>query len=145
MFSSATAFNQDISSWDVSNVVSMPGMFQSANAFNQDISSWDVSNVTNMMQMFDNADLFNQDISAWNTSKVADMSYMFSGFSSDFNQDISNWCVPLIGSKPTSFDNSSTPGFAGNASVQPQWGTCPSANSCESPDPSFPNIADLVY
>jgi surface protein len=41
-------FNQDISSWDVSNVTNMNYMFASGSSFNQDISSWDVSNVTNM-------------------------------------------------------------------------------------------------
>ena len=41
-------FNQDISSWDVSNVTNMNGMFEVLLHFNQDISSWDVSNVTNM-------------------------------------------------------------------------------------------------
>ena len=35
-------FNQDISSWDVSNVTDMRGMFERS-SFNQDISSWDVS------------------------------------------------------------------------------------------------------
>ena len=48
----SSSFNQDISSWDVSNVTNMGDMFDSANAFNQDISSWDVSNVTTMYSMF---------------------------------------------------------------------------------------------
>ena len=50
MFSD-TPFNQDIGSWDVSNVTDMSRMF-SYTSFNQDISSWDVSNVTNMKEMF---------------------------------------------------------------------------------------------
>ncbi|GIR27126.1 MAG: hypothetical protein CM15mP42_00760 [Methanobacteriota archaeon] len=48
MFFSADNFNQDISDWDVSNVVDMKYMFFSADSFNQDISDWDVSSVTNM-------------------------------------------------------------------------------------------------
>ena len=47
MFES-TSFNQDISSWDVSNVTRYELYVYDANSFNQDIGSWDVSNVTNM-------------------------------------------------------------------------------------------------
>ena len=48
LFSDSTdqSFNQDISSWDMSNVKNMVFMFSNAKSFNQDISSWDVSNVT---------------------------------------------------------------------------------------------------
>ena len=35
-------FNEDISRWDVSNVVGMSFMFNGATSFNGDISSWDV-------------------------------------------------------------------------------------------------------
>ena len=35
-----SAFNQDISGWDVSNVKKVNGLFRGAKAFNQDISSW---------------------------------------------------------------------------------------------------------
>ena len=56
LFWSATNFNQDLSSWDVSSVVNMNRMFEKATSFNQNLSSWDVSSVTNMIDMFLDAD-----------------------------------------------------------------------------------------
>ena len=88
-----SSFNQDISNWDVSNVTDMGGMFMEGD-FNQDISSWDVSNVTNMEAMFGGSS-FNQDISSWDVSKVTDMTIMFAA-NSVFNQDISNWDVSNV-------------------------------------------------
>ncbi|AJK51385.1 BspA family leucine-rich repeat surface protein [Mycoplasma capricolum] len=65
-------------------------LFYGATSFNQDISTWNVSNVENMRYMFDGAYSFNQPIGNWNTSKVIDMGYMFDGATS-FNQDLSKW------------------------------------------------------
>jgi len=120
MFQGCTSFNQDLSAWDTSNIVSMADMFKDATAFNQDISSWDVSNVTSFIDMFRDASAynnggaaltwstfasnnvrmvsmfrdcpFNQDISTFDMSGVTDMQYMFDN-NSVFNQDISGWDV----------------------------------------------------
>jgi surface protein len=77
MFRSATAFNKDLSSWDVSSVINMRGMFEQATAFNQDLSNWDVSSVTSMKYMFYQATNFNQDLSSWDVSSVTYFGYMF--------------------------------------------------------------------
>jgi surface protein len=94
MFLNTNAFNQDLSSWDVSNVTAMRNMFTEANAFNQDLSSWNVSNVTDMGYMFDGADIFNQNLSSWNISSVSDVNDMFrdSGISiSNYTKILLSW------------------------------------------------------
>ena len=104
-----TQFNQDIGSWDVSNVTDMSEMFSSFAftmtdpvPFNQDISYWDVSKVTNMRMMF-SLSLFNQDIGSWDVGNVTDMYGMFSSINlgymgpiGPFNQDINAWDVSKV-------------------------------------------------
>ena len=92
MFSDASSFNGNISSWDVSDVTDMYYMFRGASSFNGDISGWDVSGVTDMSTMFRGASSFNADISGWDVSGVTDMSGMFRGASS-FTSDLSSWDV----------------------------------------------------
>jgi len=94
LFQNAEAFNQDISNWDVSNVTSMLSMFWNAKAFNQDLNSWDVSNVTDMMRVFDKAESFNGDVSDWDVSNVTNMSGIFAY--TPFNKDISSWDVSKV-------------------------------------------------
>ena len=48
MFYYSPNFNQDLNSWNTSNVISMSGIFYKAINFNQDISNWNVFNVTSM-------------------------------------------------------------------------------------------------
>lgn len=87
-----------------SSVTNYASLFENATAFNQDISGWDVSNVTNMQAMFYNAAAFNQSLSTWNTASVTRMDRTFADASA-FNQNLSSWNVGLVNPKPpTSFD-----------------------------------------
>ena len=108
-------------------VTDMYGMFQDAPAFNQDISSWNVSSVTNMAYMFYSisGSVFNQDISSWNVSSVTEMQDMFNG-ASVFDQDISGWDVtaasvaPGNSTPPTSFDLNTNASWT--TAEKPVWG-----------------------
>jgi surface protein len=100
MFYSAAAFNQDISGWNVSNVVNMTYMFGNATVFNNggNALNWTVgtgtSNVQTMQNMFVGASVFNQDISSWNVSSVTNMSGMFANAPVFNNRDQPlNWTL----------------------------------------------------
>ena len=52
MFMYASTFNQDLSQWNVANLINAQLTFSGATAFNSDIGAWDVGNVENMNHMF---------------------------------------------------------------------------------------------
>lgn len=104
MFFEDLNFNQNIGSWDVSNVTDMNFMFginpwdyhpeRHDIIFNHDISKWDVSSVENMEGMFAGAYRFNQDIASWDVSNVKNMSNLFAY--SGFNRPIGAWDVSNV-------------------------------------------------
>ena len=102
MFCRCSVFNQNINGWDVSSVTDMSGMFAGCSVFNQNINGWDVSSVTDMSGMFADCSAFNQDINGWDVSKVTDMGGMFYECST-FNQDISGWNVSKVTSMSEMF------------------------------------------
>jgi surface protein len=65
-YAGSSAFNQNLDSWDVSNVKYMYGMFAGANKFNGEVKSWNVQAVRDFEQMFDRAVAFDRDIRQWN-------------------------------------------------------------------------------
>lgn len=92
---SSSVFNQQLNSWDVSNVTNMSNMFDGASNFNQSIKLWNVSNVNNMSYMFSGAKEFNQDINNWDVGNVTNMSSMFANAFS-FNNPLNNWDVSSV-------------------------------------------------
>ena len=90
----------------MSRVKNMENMFYHASAFNGDISKWDVLWVTNMAQMFNGATSFNRDISNWAVSRVTDMGKMFKGASS-FTQTLCGEWITSTADKHQMFDGSS--------------------------------------
>ncbi len=58
MFFDAKKFNQNLNSWDISNVVSMSGMFVCANNFDKNLSNWKLNRVENCNQIFASATAF---------------------------------------------------------------------------------------
>jgi surface protein len=98
-FFQATAFDRDISGWDVSRVTSFSGTFQYALVFNHNLNSWDTSSARSMDWMFYDAITFNQPVSSWDTSRVTTMYAMFGravGTCQAFQQDVTGWCVSNV-------------------------------------------------
>ena len=104
MFSQAESFNISLNSWNVSKISNMGNVFEYS-GFNENISSWDVSEVTHMYGMFRYSP-FNQPLNSWNVAKVSNLLRVFSGASS-FNQDISDWDVSSATNMYRMFDGSS--------------------------------------
>ena len=97
------AFNQNLSSWDTSNVTDMSDMFKrniSLSSANQNFNSWDTSKVTDMSYMFEGTDNMNPQIDSWDVSSVTNMESMFQdcrliGYNNT-NQAIGSWDVSSV-------------------------------------------------
>jgi len=91
-FDDASAFNYDISKWNVDSATDLSFTFRRASAFDQNIGSWDVARVTKLNYAFEWASAFNQNIGSWNVASVTDLSRTFSSATA-FNQNVASWSV----------------------------------------------------
>lgn len=103
MFANAEIFNQNIGMWNVSSGETFIEMFGSAEAFDQPIGSWNVSSAIEMIAMFESAESFNQDLNGWVFTQIEDLSGMFRSAAS-FNGDISGWNVSTVRDMGNLFD-----------------------------------------
>jgi surface protein len=129
MFEDATAFNQDLSRWNIDAVTNMASIFKGATAFTQTLC-WDISGKT-ITSMFTSSggsigealtdanfqtacDAWVSDsttatdtyctIQFWDTSDITDMSNAFENAVS-FNDDISAWDVSSATNMANTFAN----------------------------------------
>jgi len=87
--SGATIFNQPVNNWILGGAnKSLPNLFYQAYAFNQDISSWDVSKITSLYYAFAYTKI-NNDLSSWVLTDCTNLDRMLFE-NTTFNQDIGN-------------------------------------------------------
>jgi len=108
-FSSAAAFNQDISGWNTINNTDLYGTFAFATVFNNGAApgvstpmNWNTSKVNRMTLLFNWAEAFNADISQWDTSAVTSLASTFYK-ASRFNQNISTWNTSSVTTMQSTF------------------------------------------
>lgn len=96
-FKNAPSFNQDLF-WNTARVTDMSQMFEDADAFDGDVSTFNIGNVVNLRMMFRNAISFTgtPDLSSWNFSNVTDATEMFYGARSFQGTGVSFWTIDLL-------------------------------------------------
>lgn len=104
-------------------------MFAGVPEFDQDVSLWDTSNIISMNYTFAGCWKFNQPLGRWNVSNVKSMVSMLCKGYSLFRRNLNSWCVtnitPEMGLefiRDTNYDPSTLNNIA---SAAPLWGTCP--------------------
>lgn len=101
----ATFFNEDLSGWDTSNVVSMVETFAGAARFNQNLFNWNLQAVTSIDSMFDGASSFvGLGLESWDVSTVTSMQDTFRD-AIMFDANLSTWDVSAVRKTNNMFRN----------------------------------------
>ncbi|CAL2074510.1 BspA family leucine-rich repeat surface protein [Tenacibaculum sp. 190524A02b] len=90
-----TAFNRNISDWNMQAAEDINFMFSNNTVFNQPIGAWTFNNLTQCEGVFQGATSFNQDLSNWDVSKVEFFNLMFSGATA-FDQSLADWDISSV-------------------------------------------------
>tara|TARA_B100000035_G_scaffold91129_1_gene76904 strand:- start:35 stop:2668 length:2634 start_codon:yes stop_codon:yes gene_type:complete len=81
MFEGANAYNQSVSTWDMTTVENASAMFKNAEDYNRYMGSWfdssDSNSITDVSSMFEGANSFNSSIQTWDATTIEDASSMF--------------------------------------------------------------------
>lgn len=98
-FNQCTADEIDVSSWDLTSMVSLgDGTFSTFGGIKKIIGldKWDTSNVTAMGAAFSGSQLEEIPVSEWNTSSVTTMTAMFYNAAKVINLDLHKWDTSLV-------------------------------------------------
>jgi len=110
-WSSTITSNNNINDWNVSVIEEASYMFYNCQNFDCDISSWNMSKLKYADKMFAKCPHFNSNINSWHVTEIERMNGMFLNCFM-FNQPLNNWKVGNIGTHTkyvyTSSDFSST-------------------------------------
>jgi hypothetical protein len=94
MFYDELSFSQDLSGWDVRNIIQAEGMFANSN-FNGSLEHWNLQNLYNAQSMFTNDAVFNQSLASWKTPALIYAEYAFYGTSA-LDQDFSGFDISKL-------------------------------------------------
>ena len=79
---------------DLSNVTDMKYMFYQCSAFNQDISGWNVSRVTDMGGMFYQCSAFDQNLGSWKLKECRELGLYYCGMSiENYSKSLVGWAA----------------------------------------------------
>lgn len=115
-----SGFDGLLTSFAPTGLLKIKAFARTASNFVAPLDHVNVSLVANFDRVFQGS-AYNSTLASWDTSSATQAVSMFDG-ASNFNQDISGWCVSGIATLPTNFAANGCPLVAGNT---PVWGTCP--------------------